>query len=101
MSSYYDKPGDVPSFTEIASYFGLCVWLVPFALFVSLSASDNILPTMGSEGPSMGGGMGGNGDGNKARRGQGLAKALVDNVRSAIGAVGATAGWNGPRDRFE
>jgi len=103
MSSYYDSTSDVPSFTEIASYFGLCVWLVPFALFVSLSASDNVLPTMGSEGPSMAGGMGGGGggDGNKARRGQGLAKALVDNVRSAIGAVGEMAGWHRPRDRFE
>lgn len=100
MSSYYDPPCDVPSFTEIASYFGLCVWLVPFALFVSLSASDNILPTMGSEGPSMAGGMGGS-DGNKAKRGQGLAKALVDNVRSVIGAIGETAGWNRPHNRFE
>lgn len=100
MSSYYDSPSDVPSFTEIASYFGLCVWLVPFALFVSLSASDNVLPTMGSEGPSMAGGMGGESS-NKARRGQGLAKALVDNVRSAIAAAGETAGWNRPRDRFE
>jgi hypothetical protein len=46
--SYYETPSNVPTFTEIASYFGLCVWLVPFALFVSLSAGDNILPTMGS-----------------------------------------------------
>ena len=100
MSSYYDTPDDVPTFTEIASYFGLCVWLVPFALFVSLSASDNVLPTMGSEGPSMAGGIGG--DGNKAKRGQGLAKALVDNVLSAIRAVSQMAGWNRPaRDRFE
>ncbi|KAB5551042.1 transmembrane adaptor Erv26 [Coniochaeta sp. 2T2.1] len=100
MSSYYDQPSNVPTFTEIASYFGLCVWLVPFALFVSLSASDNVLPTMGSEGPSMAGGMGG--DGNKVKRGQGLAKALVDNVLSAIGAVSQMAGWNRPaRDRFE
>lgn len=99
MTSYYDSPSNIPSFTEIASYFGLCVWLVPFALFVSLSASDNVLPTMDSEGPSIAGGMGG--DGNKARRGQGLAKALVDNVRSTIGAVGQMAGWNRPRDRFE
>ena len=38
-----------PSFTEIASYFGICVWLVPFALFVSLSAGENVLPSMGSE----------------------------------------------------
>lgn len=97
MSSYYDQPKDVPTFTEIASYFGLCVWLVPFALFVSLSASDNVLPTMGNEGAatsSMGG------DGSKSRRGQGLAKALVENVRSAITEVSALAGYKRPEDRF-
>lgn len=33
------------SFTEIASFFGICVWFIPFALFVSLSAGDNVLPT--------------------------------------------------------
>lgn len=44
----YEYP-DLPSFTEIASYFGICVWLVPFAMFVSLSAGENVLPSMGSE----------------------------------------------------
>ncbi|CCE83033.1 Piso0_002807 [Millerozyma farinosa CBS 7064] len=38
------KPPHIPSFVEICSFFGLCVWLVPFALFVSLSAHDNLLP---------------------------------------------------------
>ena len=33
-----------PTFVEICSFFGLLVWLVPFALFVSLSAHDNLLP---------------------------------------------------------
>ncbi|SCU90058.1 LADA_0F01530g1_1 [Lachancea dasiensis] len=33
------------SFAEVASFFGICVWFVPFALFVSLSAGDNVLPT--------------------------------------------------------
>lgn len=28
------------------AYFTLCLWLVPFALFVSLSANDNVLPTV-------------------------------------------------------
>lgn len=32
-------------FTEVMAYFTLCLWLVPFALFVSLSANDNVLPT--------------------------------------------------------
>lgn len=39
----------MPTFTQIASFFGICVWLVPFALFVSLSAGENVLPSMGSE----------------------------------------------------
>uniref|UniRef100_A0A182JWF3 Protein TEX261 n=1 Tax=Anopheles christyi TaxID=43041 RepID=A0A182JWF3_9DIPT len=33
------------TFTEVLAYFTLCLWLVPFALFVSLSANDNVLPT--------------------------------------------------------
>lgn len=36
------------SFGQVASFFGICVWLVPFALFVSLSAGDNMLPSMTS-----------------------------------------------------
>jgi len=74
-SSYYADV-DVPSFTMIASYFGLCVWLVPFALFVSLSAGDNVLPTMGTE-PVRGP------DGKSKH--QGMVKALVDWVRGLIG----------------
>lgn len=81
-SSLYDRP-DMPTFTEIASYFGICVWLVPFALFVSLSASENVLPSMGSEYatggevPSTVGGALGTGDG-RVRRKKGLLKAAVD-----------------------
>ncbi|KAF5018664.1 hypothetical protein F66182_9339 [Fusarium sp. NRRL 66182] len=76
-TSYYER-ADVPSFAQIASYFGLCVWLVPFALFVSLSAGDNVLPTMGTE-PAHGF------DG-KAKP-QGMIKALVDQIRGAIGQI--------------
>ncbi|KAL2262224.1 hypothetical protein VTK26DRAFT_2105 [Humicola hyalothermophila] len=103
MSSYYDAPHDVPSFSEIASYFGICVWLVPFALFVSLSASDNVLPTMGSEPASTSapGGLGGTVDGGSAkRRGQGMAKAVVDTIRGAIGEGSAMFGWKRPDDRL-
>jgi hypothetical protein len=99
MASYYDTPDDIPSFTEIASYFGLCVWLVPFSLFVSLSASDNVLPTMGSELSSSGaGGMVDTGA--AKRRGQGMAKALVDNILGAIGQGSAMLGWKKPEDRL-
>ncbi|KAK0734567.1 transmembrane adaptor Erv26 [Lasiosphaeria miniovina] len=108
MASYYDTPSDIPSFTEIASYFGICVWLVPFALFVSLSASDNVLPTMGSSEPlGSGPGVGGSGQGvasssssGRSRRGQGMAKALVDNVLGGIGQVGDAFGWKKPDERL-
>lgn len=74
----------MPSFTMIASYFGLCVWLVPFALFVSLSAGDNVLPTMGSE-PAVGADV--------KSKSQSMVKALVDYVRGGIGQVVNSAGW--------
>jgi len=35
-------------FSEVMAYFTLCMWLVPFAFFVSLSANENVLPTMNS-----------------------------------------------------
>lgn len=88
--SRYDLT-NMPTFTEIASFFGLCVWLVPFSLFVSLSASDNVLPTMGSEEP---GGVDG-----KNRR-QGMVKVVVDMIRDGIGELGRMAGWNRPDAGF-
>ncbi|KAI8632503.1 transmembrane adaptor Erv26 [Xylariaceae sp. FL1651] len=91
MSSMYDQP-DVPSFTEIASFFGICVWLIPFTLFVSLSASDNVLPTIGSEQPS-------HDDSGKNKR-QGMIKVIVDYVLSAIGEVSRLAGWKKPEEHF-
>lgn len=75
----------------IASYFGLCVWLVPFALFVSLSAGDNVLPTMGT----MGGESSGSGDGKSKH--QGLIKAVVDSIRNTIGKIAGSA----PRSRSD
>ncbi|KAK3806288.1 MAG: DUF396-domain-containing protein [Benniella sp.] len=33
------------SFMSIASFFGICVWLIPFVYFISLSANDNALPS--------------------------------------------------------
>ncbi|KIK93455.1 hypothetical protein PAXRUDRAFT_514846 [Paxillus rubicundulus Ve08.2h10] len=36
---------DAPGFTDITTFFGTCVWLVPLFLFLSLSANDNALPT--------------------------------------------------------
>ncbi|GAA6000852.1 hypothetical protein JCM10207_004690 [Rhodosporidiobolus poonsookiae] len=36
-----------PTFLDVATYFAVCVWLVPFYLFLSLSANDNVLPSSG------------------------------------------------------
>ncbi|KAF2876459.1 transmembrane adaptor Erv26 [Massariosphaeria phaeospora] len=113
-SSYpYSRDTEIPSFTEIASYFGLCVWLVPFALFVSLSAGENVLPSMGSEyatgegssfisaGKTPAGGFGsgvGVGGGIEGRRRQrsgtnaGMAKAMVNGVREWVGETAEVMG---------
>jgi hypothetical protein len=119
----------MPSFTEIASYFGLCVWLVPFALFVSLSAGENVLPSMGSEyatgegssfisagqasggfgtGAGIGGNVGGVGSGDapvgrrrqRAGTNAGMAKAVVNKVGDWIGETGEVMGvWKGEKTR--
>lgn len=122
----WEAQKQVPTFTEIASFFGLCVWLVPFALFVSLSAGENILPSMGSEyatgaGSSFltpgqepagsmasGGGYGIGGVGGVSARGRhkrsntqsGMAKAAVNGVREWVGETGELMGfWKGERTR--
>ncbi|KAJ9655145.1 erv26 super protein [Neophaeococcomyces mojaviensis] len=100
-----------PSFTEIASYFGICVWLVPFALFVSLSAGENVLPSMGSEyatgDPHAGNvGLGGGAASERGfkkghkRRNTGMAKAAVGGVKEWVGETGAVMGlWKGENVR--
>lgn len=45
LRTYRGIPADTHSFTEIASFFGICVWFIPLYLFLSLSANDNALPT--------------------------------------------------------
>lgn len=90
---WYSTPAyDQPTFTEIASYFGLCVWLVPFALFVSLSAGENVLPSMGSEyatGEREGVGFR---KGHK-RKNTGMAKAAVNGAKDWINETGAVMGF--------
>lgn len=39
---------------QVLSYFTLCLWIVPFALFVSLSANDNVLPMTNETQPLLG-----------------------------------------------
>ncbi|CDO57049.1 hypothetical protein DV451_000447 [Geotrichum candidum] len=72
-----------PPFAQVSSFLGLCVWLVPFALFISLSASDNVLPTsLHQAGPhhSHGGALSEEDESATAkarRKSTGLAKALI------------------------
>jgi hypothetical protein len=41
-------------FSEIMAYFTLCLWLVPFSFFVSLTANDYVLPTQNEHRPLLG-----------------------------------------------
>ncbi|GMF80249.1 unnamed protein product [Aspergillus oryzae] len=95
----------MPTFTEVASYFGLCVWLVPFALFVSLSAGENVLPSIGSE-YATGDHVSAPGfarntltsDGKSKNKG--MAKVLVDSVRDWVKENGELMGfWRGERSK--
>lgn len=120
----WESRDDVPTFTEIASFFGLGVWLVPFALFVSLSAGENILPSMGSEYATGAGSsfvspgqepssiasggyampsVGGVSTRTRHRRSNtqtGMAKAAVNGVREWVGEAGELMGfWRGERTR--
>ena len=97
---YYPPPDGaaLPTFGEVAGFFGLAVWLVPFALFVALSAGENVLPSMGSE-YATGEGSSFVSPGrepvkDKVAR-EGLAKALVNGVREWVGETGAVLGWTG------
>ena len=99
-ASLYDPMTDVPTFTEISSFFGIFVWLVPFSLFVSLSAGENVLPSMGSEYAT--GGEVRTGDlgaaGGKGRKQKGLVKAGVDWVVEWVTETGEVMGiWRGER----
>ncbi|KAI9705783.1 MAG: erv26 super protein [Bogoriella megaspora] len=100
-SSRYSPDLLPPTFTDVASYFGLCVWLVPFALFVSLSAGENVLPSMGSEyatGEGSSFASPGREPGKPGR--EGMAKAVVNGVREWVGETGEVMGfWKGERTR--
>lgn len=33
---------------QIIGFFFVCLWMVPFSVFISLSANDMVLPTLGN-----------------------------------------------------
>ncbi|KAH3682261.1 hypothetical protein WICPIJ_006771 [Wickerhamomyces pijperi] len=79
------------TFAEVSSFFGICIWFIPFALFVSLSASDHVLPTMNNQYGS-GSAAGNYQDNNGKKKNQGLAKVVVGNVREFFYQVSRTFG---------
>lgn len=83
----------------MGAFFGLCVWLVPFALFVSLTAGEYVLP---STAEISNGGMNGMGGGERRRR-TGMAKALVEGVKEWFAGTAEVVGWRPVerRSRFD
>jgi hypothetical protein len=76
---------DIPSFGQIAAFFGICVWLVPFGLFVSLSAGELVLPTIDSTGAVAPG---------DKRRSQGLLKQVYYVVKKWFDETMQALGWS-------
>ncbi|KAL6946823.1 hypothetical protein ACO0QE_001674 [Hanseniaspora vineae] len=74
------------NFAEVASFFGIMIWFVPFALFISLSAADQTLPlTSGNEGssgviPSSSSGSIST-SGKKTRKMQSIGKVVISTIK--------------------
>lgn len=79
-------PPRIPSFVEVCSFFGLLVWLVPFALFVSLSAHENLIPQH-IDNPGQ------------KKKNQGLAKLVVTKGKEMVFTVTRLVGWELDKDR--
>ncbi|BFZ57889.1 erv26 super protein [Savitreella phatthalungensis] len=91
-SSSNGGPPEV-TFSQVASFFMLCVWLVPFALFVSLSAGDNVLPTTATA-PALGTdtAVAGQSEGIQAKRPTNLVKHLYAAIGSRAAPILRTLG---------
>ena len=86
---------EIPSFGQVAAFFGICVWLVPFGLFVSLSAGELVLPTMGSDG-SVSTMLPQGGD----TRHQGMVKQVFAAVGGWVQDTGLALGWTAAGGRY-
>jgi hypothetical protein len=80
---------EIPSFGQVAAFFGVCVWLVPFGLFVSLSAGELVLPTIGSDGQIS------HGEEGRVKRSQGLVKQMYAAVGNWFADTMQALGWSG------
>ncbi|KAI5954523.1 SVP26 [Candida jiufengensis] len=78
------KPPRIPNFIEVCSFFGLMIWFVPFALFVSLSAHDNLLPHHNDLQSA---------DNDGKKKNNGLAKVVVANLREYVYTISRKLGY--------
>ncbi|RLV94531.1 Protein SVP26 [Spathaspora sp. JA1] len=76
------QPPRIPEFAEVCSFFGLLVWFVPFALFVSLSAHDNLLPHHVESNQDV-----------EQKKKNGLAKVVLGRIRDNIYAISRKLGY--------
>ena len=90
-----DYEVDVPTFGQVIAFFGICVWLVPFGLFLSLSISDSTLPTIASDGQMV---PGASAQGNR-RRAQALVKKMVVSVAKWVNKNLQAFKWSGSAER--
>uniref|UniRef100_A0AAY4CAB2 Protein TEX261 n=1 Tax=Denticeps clupeoides TaxID=299321 RepID=A0AAY4CAB2_9TELE len=47
------RRGLVPPGLQVLAYFTICLWIIPFAFFVSLSAGENVLPSTMQQGDDV------------------------------------------------
>ncbi|XP_019861396.1 PREDICTED: protein TEX261-like [Amphimedon queenslandica] len=66
------------TFQEVVAFFFVCEWVVPFSLFISLSANDLVLPTLQTSSGA------GGGDGMERRQRRSGFLALVDILSQKI-----------------
>ncbi|SMN22717.1 similar to Saccharomyces cerevisiae YHR181W SVP26 Integral membrane protein of the early Golgi apparatus and endoplasmic reticulum, involved in COP II vesicle transport [Maudiozyma saulgeensis] len=100
---HYD-PNYVPprraTFSQVSSFFAICIWFMPFALFVSLSAGDYVLPTTVEQAKKTDEITELNSETTAKLRGRtiGLARVVIHNVRKYIYSVLALFGIQVQRD---
>ncbi|ODQ63943.1 DUF396-domain-containing protein [Nadsonia fulvescens var. elongata DSM 6958] len=89
----FNQPNvSAPPFTQIASFFGICIWAVPFALFISLSAGDMILPSS-QESKINAFGESTDESSRVRKRSAALAKVLITRVWKFITGLSRKLGW--------
>lgn len=81
------------SFSEVASFFGICVWFIPFALFVSLSAGDYVLPTTTAGNSKKTDLPAGEEEPRLRKRAVGLARVVINSLRQYVYSIARVFGY--------